>query len=64
MILTSDMLALVYIFEWKSTEHINEYVFKSRNILKISPTLLEDELPAHHPLRFAQGCDIYQICII
>ena len=33
-------------------------------MLNVRPKLFDNELPEHHPLRFTQGCGIYQILMI
>ena len=33
-------------------------------MLNIRPKLFENESPANHPLRFTQGCGVYQILMI
>ena len=48
----------------KYAQCISYYVLKSSYILNIRPKPFENELPAHHTLRFTQGCGIYQIVII
>ena len=48
----------------QSTECVSYYVYNYSYILNIRPKHFDNESPAHHPLRFTQGCDIYQILII
>ena len=48
----------------QSTECVSYYVYNYSYILNIRPKLFENEYPAHHPLRFTQGCDIEQIIMI
>ena len=62
--LTCAGLVLVNWCICQYNDHISYYVVNSMYMQNISPKLSENELSAHQPLRFTQGCGIDQIFII